>query len=51
MKCVIIDKEENGLYSIYEESGQCLEPDFETYEEAELFCADNVWIVVESFNL
>ena len=42
--------EDNGLWSIYEESGQSLENDFNSEDEAVNYALDRDWNVVESFN-
>ena len=48
---VIISEDENKLFSIYEESGQYLENDFETYDDAKQYCENQNWLIVESFNV
>lgn len=49
-KVVIIMTDDNkGLWSIYEESGQALEFDFESEEEAKNYAIDNDCIIVETF--
>ena len=48
MKEVIII--ENGLkFDIYEESGQAIENDFDSYESANQYAKDQNWTVVEKF--
>jgi len=39
----------NGLWSIYEESGQAIEHDFESEQEAIDFAIDENWQIVENF--
>lgn len=39
------------FFHIYDESGQAIEVDFLTYEEAETWAKDNNYIVVSTFNI
>ena len=50
MKEVIIIQDDWG-FTIYEESGQALECDFENYDLAEDFAKNQNWKVVEHFNI
>ena len=47
---VIID-ETDGLYSLYDEAGGCVEADFDSYEEAEQYALDNGMEVVDLFGI
>jgi hypothetical protein len=42
-------EEFDDTYSIVEESGQTIEPDFETHEEAETWAIDNNYTLVDTF--
>ena len=48
---ILMTDDDNGLWSIYEESGQSLENDFNSEGEATSYALDQNWKVVESFNL
>jgi len=48
---VVINEDEDGTFSIYEESGQCIEFGFESKDEAEDYAVDNHMVVVDKFNL
>ena len=52
MKVIIIMTDDNkGLWSVYEESGQCIEADFQSESIAYDWCYDMGYEVVDSFNL
>lgn len=40
----------DNTWSIYDDSGQCLEPDFEFEEDAVAYAKDQNWNVVDFFN-
>jgi len=46
---VIYQCEKTGLFDLYEDSGQCIEPDFKTVESAEEFAIDNNYTPVEIY--
>ena len=48
---VLLTDDNRGLWSIYEESGQALEHDFQSSSEAIEYCNDQGWVIVETFNL
>lgn len=48
---VIIEEWADGEFTIHEESGQCLENEFRSYEEAEEYANGMGWEVVTSFYL
>lgn len=48
MKKVIIE-EIGGSFSIYDEAGQCVEPDFKSHKLAEKWAKDNNLEVVTTF--
>lgn len=49
---IIIMTDDNlGLWSIYEESGQALEFDFPSENDAVIYANDQNWQRVENFNL
>lgn len=50
MKKVVIE-EIGGSFSIYDEAGQCIEPDFKSYGSAKKWAKNNNLEVVNSFNL
>lgn len=50
-KRIIVELMCDELYHIYDESGSCIEPDFETEEEALKYATDNGYHPVENFNL
>lgn len=51
MKVIIIMTDDNkGLWSVYEESGQCIEADFQSESIAYDWCCDMGYEVVDSFN-
>lgn len=48
---ILMTDDNNGFWSIYEESGQALEHDFSSEKEAKEYAKDQNWEVVESFNI
>jgi hypothetical protein len=48
---VVINEDADGTFSIYEESGQCIEFGFESKDEAKDYAVDNHMVVVDNFNL
>lgn len=48
---VVIEQMEDDLYHIYNEAGQIIEADFDSYEEAKQYANDNNFIVVNSFHI
>jgi len=47
---ILLTDDNRGLYSIYEESGQVIEHDFKSYEEAREYARDCDYLIVDSFN-
>jgi hypothetical protein len=47
---ILITDDNKGLYTIYEESGEIIEDDFASYDEANEFVTLNGWNVVKTFN-
>lgn len=47
-KAVIEEFDE--LFNLYNDAGQCIESDFDSYEEADQWAKDNNYVVVDSFN-
>jgi len=47
---ILMTDDDKGLWSIYEESGQALEHDFDSEDEAVEFAEDQGWKRVETFN-
>ena len=48
---VIIEQMADLFWNIYNESGACIEPDFDTKEEAEEFAIDQGYEIVNYFNV
>ena len=46
---VVIEQMDDNLYHLYNEAGQAVETDFETYEEAEQWAQCNGYTVVQLF--
>ena len=47
---ILMTDDDKGLWSIYEESGQALEHDFNSEEEAVQYAKDQKWERVDTFN-
>lgn len=47
---ILLTDDNKGLYSIYEESGQAIEFDFESFNEAKDWCVECGYNIVDSFN-
>jgi len=50
-KIEVVIEELNNKFSIFDESGQCIEFDFDSYEEAEMWATDNNYNIIHSFNI
>jgi hypothetical protein len=48
---ILMTDDDRGYWSIYEESGQALEYDFNSEEEALKYAKDQNWNIVETFNI
>ncbi len=48
---VIIEQMEDEAFGVYEESGQCIVGDFDSFEDAEKWVNENDYDLVDSFNL
>jgi len=50
-KIKVVIEDFGDEFGIYNEAGQCIEPDFNSYEEAKEWAEDNGYEVVESFHI